>query len=190
MRDPRHLDLDRDRDLLLHLLGGATRPLRYHRHVVVGDVRVGLDRQVVEGEGAPGEEQDSCRQDHELVGESEVDQLANHLCVSRSVVRLPDRLNSRAAWPALIDASAVLLPHLAAAAFSPRRPATCPPHPKNCVPIERMCGQSSSARSRTSASLTTVWPGLSPDLTSCSSPGSVLPATTSTRRNCWSVVGR
>ena len=42
---------------------------------------------------------------------------------------------------------------------------------------------SSIARSRTMASLTTVWPGVSPNLISCRPSGRVPPATTSTRRN-------
>ena len=41
-------DLDRNRDLLLDLLGGSAGPLRDDADVVVGDVRIGFDRQVVE----------------------------------------------------------------------------------------------------------------------------------------------
>jgi hypothetical protein len=48
VRDAVHHDLDRNRDLLLDFFRGAPRPLGDHLHVVVGNVRIGLNRQVME----------------------------------------------------------------------------------------------------------------------------------------------
>ena len=47
MRNPVHHDLDRNRDLLLDLLGDVSRPLRDDLHVVVGDVGISLHREVM-----------------------------------------------------------------------------------------------------------------------------------------------
>ena len=83
MRNARHHDLDRNRDLLLHFLGRPARPLRDDGDVVVGDIGVRLDRQVVERDGAPDQQQDGHRQDHEPVVEREIDKTANHLLLHR-----------------------------------------------------------------------------------------------------------
>ena len=40
-----HLDLDRDRDLLLDIFGGAARPLGDDLNVVIGHVRIRFDRE-------------------------------------------------------------------------------------------------------------------------------------------------
>src|ERR1700733_15316745 len=48
VRHSRHLDLDWNRDLLLHLFRRAAGPLRNDRHVVVGDIGVSFHWQVVE----------------------------------------------------------------------------------------------------------------------------------------------
>ena len=42
------LCFDRDRDLLLHLFRSTPWPLRNHLHVIVRDVRIGLNRQIAE----------------------------------------------------------------------------------------------------------------------------------------------
>ena len=61
MRDAVDGDFDGDSDLLLHLFGGAAGPLRDDLDVVVGDVRIGFHRQVVKGDGAPDQQQQSHR---------------------------------------------------------------------------------------------------------------------------------
>src|SRR5580698_5010082 len=48
VRHAGHLYLDGDGDLLFYLFGGASRPLRDHGHVVVGNVGISFHRQVVE----------------------------------------------------------------------------------------------------------------------------------------------
>ena len=75
VRDAGHADLERDGDLLLDLFGGAAGPLGDDRDVVVGDVGVGLDGQVVEGDGAPAEEQQRDDEDDEAVVERKIDEL-------------------------------------------------------------------------------------------------------------------
>ena len=56
VRDAGHLNLDRDGDLLLDLFGGAAGPLGDDLDVVVGDVGIGLDGEIVEGDRAPAEQ--------------------------------------------------------------------------------------------------------------------------------------
>ena len=46
VRHSGHLNFDRDGDLLLDFFGGSARPLGDDGHVVVRDVRIGLDRQL------------------------------------------------------------------------------------------------------------------------------------------------
>ena len=53
MRNSIHLDFDRNRDLLLHLLGGPAGPLRDDGCVVVRDIGIGLDGQVMKRDRLP-----------------------------------------------------------------------------------------------------------------------------------------
>jgi len=71
-------DFERDGDLLLDLFGGAARPLRDDVDVVVGDVGVGLDGEVMKGDGSPAEQQHGGDQDDEAVVERPVDELCDH----------------------------------------------------------------------------------------------------------------
>ena len=83
VRDARHLDFERDRDLLLDLFGRAAGPLGDDVDVVVGYIRIGLDRQIVERDGAPDKQQDGRRQDHESVVKRKIDQIPDHLLLHR-----------------------------------------------------------------------------------------------------------
>ena len=83
----RHLNLDRDGDLLLDLFCGAPRPLGNDLHVVVGNVGIGLDRKIVEGDNAPGKEQDSRTHHEPAIVESEIDEAADHLWSHRILKR-------------------------------------------------------------------------------------------------------
>src|ERR1700677_1226698 len=73
-----HLDFDGNRDLLLDLFGSSSRPLRNDLHPGVGDVGIGLDRQVVERNHAPNEKKDCCTEDNEAIVKGEIDERANH----------------------------------------------------------------------------------------------------------------
>ncbi len=77
-RQPVHLDFDGDGDLLLHFLGGTAGPLRDDVDVIVGDVGIGFDGQVLEGDRAPDGQQDADGENHEPVAESEIDELLEH----------------------------------------------------------------------------------------------------------------
>ena len=77
--DARHLDLDGDGDLLLDFFGGAAGPLGDDLDVVVGDVGIGFDGQVVEGDGAPGEEDDGRAEDEPAIVQRKIDEATNHL---------------------------------------------------------------------------------------------------------------
>ena len=78
-----HLDFDGDGDLLLNLFGGAARPLRDDLDVVVGDVGIGLDGQAVEGDDAPGKEQNRGSDHEPAIVQGEIDEAADHLLVHR-----------------------------------------------------------------------------------------------------------
>ena len=78
MRHSGHLNLDRNRDLLFHLLRGAARPLRNDRHVVVGDIGIGFDRQVVERDRSPAGQQEGNGQHYKFVVQRKVYEGPNH----------------------------------------------------------------------------------------------------------------
>ena len=50
VRKSAHLNFDGNADLLLDLFGGTPGPLADDRHVIVGDIRIGLDGHVVKGQ--------------------------------------------------------------------------------------------------------------------------------------------
>ena len=79
----RHDNFQRDRHLLLDLFGRAAGPLGDDGDVIIGNVRIGFDGQIVEGDGAPDEEQNGGRQDHETVIQCKIDQTPNHLLLHR-----------------------------------------------------------------------------------------------------------
>ena len=78
VRDAVHHDFDRDGDLLLHFFGRAAGPLRDDLDVVIGHVRIGFHRQIVEGNRAPDQQQDGDRQDQYPIVQGEIDEAANH----------------------------------------------------------------------------------------------------------------
>ena len=74
VRQSVHLDFDGDRDLLLNFFGGAAGPLGDDLDVIVGDVRIGFDRQVVKGDRAPDQQQQRQSDHHETAVEREIDE--------------------------------------------------------------------------------------------------------------------
>ena len=79
MRDTIHDDFDGDGDLLLHFFRRAAGPLGNDRDVVIGDVGIGLHRQIVEGNGAPDGQQSRHRENHKAVAQGKIYQRTNHL---------------------------------------------------------------------------------------------------------------
>src|SRR5580700_459789 len=78
MRHAIHHDLKRYRDLLLHLFGGDSRPLRNDFHVVVRHVGIGFDGQLMEGNPAPDEQQERSHHHEKAVIQSKIDNLCDH----------------------------------------------------------------------------------------------------------------
>src|ERR1700733_11296367 len=78
VRDAADRDFNGHRALLLHLFGGAPGPLRNHLDVVVGYVGIRLHRQIMERDGAPDEQQNGKRQNHEPVVKCKINQTTNH----------------------------------------------------------------------------------------------------------------
>src|ERR1051325_268361 len=70
---PRQRDLQRHRDLLLHLLGGAPGVKRDHRDLRVGDVWEGLDREVDERPDSGADEERHPEDDEERLVQRERD---------------------------------------------------------------------------------------------------------------------
>ena len=56
------------------------RPLRDDLHPGVGDVGIGLDRQVVERDHSPNKKEKRHAQNNETIVQSEIDERANHYC--------------------------------------------------------------------------------------------------------------
>src|SRR6185369_2798371 len=79
LRQPIHLRLNRNRNLLLHFLGSAPRPLRDHLDIIIGYVRISLHRQRLERNSAPDQQQDADSQNQEPVAQRKIDRLLNHL---------------------------------------------------------------------------------------------------------------
>src|SRR5277367_3446059 len=77
VRQAVHLNFDWDGDLLFDFFGGAAGPLGDYLDVIVGDVGIRFYRKSVEGNGAPNEQEEGEREDHEAVVEREVYQ-ASH----------------------------------------------------------------------------------------------------------------
>src|SRR5579859_5423655 len=105
VRDSVHDDLDRNRDLLFHFFRGPARPLRNDRHVIVGHVGIGFDRESMERDSSPNEQQHSHGQDQETILKREIDNLPDHLLLRRiywSVVFWKTRARETTCWPGLI----------------------------------------------------------------------------------------
>jgi hypothetical protein len=90
--DAVHYDFERNRDLLLDLFGGSSRPLGDDFNIVVCHVRVCFDRKLVEGNGAPCEQQNRHRQHDETIVESKIDETSDHRLFPMIIRRvlLPD----------------------------------------------------------------------------------------------------
>src|SRR5580658_8116695 len=80
MRNARHLNFNRDSDLLLDFFRGSARPLRDHLNIVIGYVRIRLHGKVVEGDNPPCKKKDGGAEHKPAVVESEIDQPTNHYC--------------------------------------------------------------------------------------------------------------
>src|SRR5215831_14571932 len=80
MRNPVHLDLNRNGDLLFYFLRGAAGPLGNYLHPGVSDIGVGFYRQAMERNNAPHENQKRDAQNHESVLQGKIDKRVNHYC--------------------------------------------------------------------------------------------------------------
>ena len=77
-----HLDLDRNGDLALDLLGAAARPLGDDLNVVIGHIGVGFDGQRAKCENAPRGEHRHTAQHQPAALQREIDERADHLVPS------------------------------------------------------------------------------------------------------------
>jgi len=78
VRQAVHHDLDWYRDLLFDLFRGPAGPLCNDLNIIVGDVRLRFDWQILEGDNAPGEEQNRQRKHQKPVIKREIDNTADH----------------------------------------------------------------------------------------------------------------
>ena len=101
VRDAVHRGFKRNRDLLLDLLGGDSRPLGDDLNVVVGHVRIGFDGKPVERNDAPDEQQDRKGEHQKAVVQGVVDEAAYHLLLHRGlkIQGISDHLLTRAEGP-------------------------------------------------------------------------------------------
>ncbi len=83
MRDAIHHDFEWNRDLLLDLFRGNSRPLRDDLHIIVRYVRIRLDGKLMERNRAPAKQQERPREDKKAVLQSKIDNFANHLLLHR-----------------------------------------------------------------------------------------------------------
>src|ERR1017187_3455566 len=88
-----HHDLKRNRDLLLHLLGGDSRPLRDDLNVIVRDVGISLNGKSMERGDSPDDQQEGESQNEEAFVQGKVNYSANHYFIappySEGRVRVP-----------------------------------------------------------------------------------------------------
>ncbi len=78
VRNAGHLDLERNGDLLLDLLGRPPGPLRDDLNVIVGDVWVSLYGQIVERDNAPREKHDRETKHQPAIVQRKIDETTNH----------------------------------------------------------------------------------------------------------------
>src|SRR5262249_2229082 len=138
---PVHLDLNRDRDLLLHLLRRPPGPLRDDLHPNVGYVGVGLDREPLKGNDPPDEHRESRAENDEAVVESEIDKRPDHHC--SALVWNSSALATTCCPGAIPDLISWRLP----GSISPPRTSTR----RNSLPVAGMYTQSRSCRWSTAA---------------------------------------
>src|SRR5260370_9595646 len=108
VRDSWHLNLSRNCHLLFDMFRGVSRPLGDDVDIVVGDIRIRLNREVVERDRSPGKEQKGNCQNNEAVAQREVDEFADH-CPSN--VDSSWRTLETSCWPGVMPESiSCLLP--------------------------------------------------------------------------------
>ena len=83
VRDAVHHDFERNRDLLLDLFRGDSRPLRDDLHIVVRHVGIRFDGKLMERNRAPAKQQERRREDKKAVLQRKIDKFANHLLLHR-----------------------------------------------------------------------------------------------------------
>src|SRR5689334_18041630 len=79
------LDFERDCYLLFHFLCRVSRPLGDDLRVGVGNVWVGFNGQIVEGNDSPDKKHHRHTQNQNAVAQSKVDQVADHLPCSATL---------------------------------------------------------------------------------------------------------
>ena len=80
MRNPIHLDFNRNCDLLLDFFRSPSRPLCNNLHPGVGYIGIGFDRQVMKCYEAPDKQDNGQAQNDKAVVQREIDQRINHRC--------------------------------------------------------------------------------------------------------------
>jgi len=85
VRHPVHHGLEWNRNLLLHLLGGDSWPLRDDLHVIIRDVGIRFDRKLVKRYRAPPEQQKRCGEHEKTILEREINEPSNHLLLHRAL---------------------------------------------------------------------------------------------------------
>ncbi len=73
-----HLGFDGNRNLLLDLFGGSSRPLGNHPDIFVGHIGIGFHRKVMERDDAPDQQRHAQRQHQHAVLQREINQVADH----------------------------------------------------------------------------------------------------------------
>src|SRR5579863_1276936 len=99
MRNSVRDNFERYGDLLLDLFCRASRPLRDDLDVVVRHIRIGLDGQIVKGNGAPDKQQGGEGQNQQPVAKGEIDNSSNHACFYCSDSALSARASFTSCWP-------------------------------------------------------------------------------------------
>ena len=101
--DAVHHVFEGDRDLLLHLLGRPAGPLGDDPGVIVGDVGIGLDREMVEGNMPPPEEKEARRpaQSAGCSGRNRRQRVSSYLSIAPAVAWSASAF-ATTFWPGLI----------------------------------------------------------------------------------------
>src|ERR1700719_3963589 len=86
MRDAVQLYFEWNRDLLFDFLGRVPGPLRDDLRVGIGDIGVGLDRQIMKRNNAPDETDVGQAQHHDSIAQRGIDEQPNHFPCSVTLV--------------------------------------------------------------------------------------------------------
>src|SRR5215469_11652585 len=146
-RNTVHRNFDWNRDLLLHLLRGDSRPLCNHIDVVVSYIRVGFNRQAMERNHAPSKQQNGNRQHKKAVLQRKVDQLPDHR--ASSVASICRALATTCLPGSIPETSSCLFPSSILPAFTAIR--------LNCLSPAGTKTHSRSCRCRMAVAGTTAW---------------------------------